>query len=334
MQTKSIERRRERAAMRTYACRAGLAAAAATAVLAAADAHAEVRARFSQASGLLTVVGGRDDDRILVSRSFGGLIHVNEGATPVLGGVPNVGNTRRVVIRGSSGDDRIELDERNGALPQAVLAGGPGNDLLRGGSGDDDLRGGPGDDTLIGSRGHDRIRGDGGDDTIDWFGGEGADRIDGGAGRDRVQIRAPKLQENDIDLLPDGRKVVVLFDGASPLRLENLRVERFILHGGDLRDIVTASPSLGKGVTLSVYGGEGDDIITGTDGADTLVGNGGHDTIIGLGGNDYLVGESGDDTLAGGDGDDALHGGSGRDSLDGGPGIDVAEEGEIVINVP
>src|SRR5690606_31017049 len=126
METKSIERRRGGAVSRGFASRAGLAAAAVVTLAAAADAHAEVRARFSPSQGTLTVIGSRGDDRIRVSRFFSGAIRVNDGATPIRGGSPDVNNTRRIVVRGGGGNDQIVLDESEGALPRAVLSGGPG----------------------------------------------------------------------------------------------------------------------------------------------------------------------------------------------------------------
>ncbi|HEY8515447.1 MAG TPA: calcium-binding protein [Candidatus Binatia bacterium] len=335
MKTRSIERRRGRAVLRTYVRGAGMLLVAAGVVAVAAEAQANVRARFARGSGVLTVIGSRENDQIRVSRLLSGAILVNEGAVPIVGGAPDIHNTRRVVVRGGSGNDRLEIDERQGPLPPAVLIGGPGDDELLGGVRDDDLRGGPGRDTLQGRGGDDRIRGDGGNDRIVWYAGDGVDRIDGGAGIDQARIHGARTRENVIDIRPDGRFVaVLLFDAQSSLRLDHLRVERFHLEGGDKNDVITGWPSLGKGVTLAVYAGDGDDVVTGTNGPDDLIGNGGNDTLIGLGGDDYLVGETGDDVLSGGDGDDVLLGGEGRDSIDGGPGIDVAEEGEIVVNVP
>lgn len=327
MQTTTIKSSRRLAYALAFVAGTGLTA------IAAPEASAEVRARFAR-NGVLTIVGTREDDRIRVARTFGGVIHVNAGATPILGGQPDIVNTKRIVVRASSGDDLVELDETNGTLPPAVLVGGPGDDELRGGSGDDDLRGGPGDDELVGGRGNDRIRGDAGADTIGWFEGHGEDRVDGGAGRDQVEIRAPKQKDNELSLDREGRKLVATFDGPSPVRIEHLRVERVLVSGGDRRDVIIAGADLGKGVTVSLYGGNGDDVIVGSDGPDLIVGNGGRDVLDGRGGNDTIYGEGEDDTLVGGEGDDALDGGPGIDSIDGGPGIDVAANGEFVINVP
>jgi len=64
-------------------------------------------------------------------------------------------------------------------------------------------------------------------------------------------------------------------------------------------------------VSATIFGGSGDDLITGGGAADTIFG--------GLG-NDYIVGGGSDDVLDGGDGDDWLIGGLGMDTLVGGRG--------------
>ncbi|NKD78094.1 calcium-binding protein, partial [Haematospirillum sp. H1815] len=63
----------------------------------------------------------------------------------------------------------------------------------------------------------------------------------------------------------------------------------------------------------NVYGGSGNDELTGDDKDNSLYGEGGKDTLTGGAGNDTLTGGAGDDTLTGGAGDDTLNGGDGRD---------------------
>ena len=77
-----------------------------------------------------------------------------------------------------------------------------------------------------------------------------------------------------------------------------------------------------------LFGGQGDDTLTGNIFADRLYGGDGEDTISGGESNDYIEGNdgndvllsggSGDDTIRGGQGDDTLEGGTGKDTLDGG----------------
>src|SRR6185503_3313755 len=56
----------------------------------------------------------------------------------------------------------------------------------------------------------------------------------------------------------------------------------------------------------AIFGGPGNDIITGTDEANTLFGGAGNDLLRGNGGNDSLRGGDGNDTLDGGTGKDVL----------------------------
>ena len=72
----------------------------------------------------------------------------------------------------------------------------------------------------------------------------------------------------------------------------------------------------------AIYGGPGNDYVTGGDeGGTSYVGPG--DLLSGGGGNDRLLGVDGADRLDGGEGADRLEGGTGRDVLTGGAGRDV-----------
>ncbi len=76
---------------------------------------------------------------------------------------------------------------------------------------------------------------------------------------------------------------------------------------------------LGFGATLGsdsdIYGGAGDDFLTGKD-----IG----ELISGQDGNDWIRGNGGIDRIFGGNGNDLIEGGSGNDLIDGGAGIDTA----------
>ncbi len=75
-------------------------------------------------------------------------------------------------------------------------------------------------------------------------------------------------------------------------------------------------------IRVVVYGGRGDDHISGGSGDDKLIGGRGNDTLQGGAGNDRLTGGRGTDSLDGGTGDDRLSGGGGSDLLRGGDGDD------------
>jgi Ca2+-binding RTX toxin-like protein len=238
------------------------------------------------------------------------------------GGAPTVANTSLVEVFGQAGDDKIALDESNGALPAANLFGGDGNDTLIGGSGNDMLFGGAGDDvlmgmggndmlfggdgndTLIGGAGDDQVFGQGGNDRMIWSPGDGTDLNEGGDGIDTVEVNGGNASET-FTATPNGTRV--RFDRVTPAPFsldigttENLVVN---MNGGD--DTFVGSNGLAGLISLTVDGGAGNDTITGGDGADVLIGG------------------QGDDVLLGGAGDDVLIGGPGQDILDGGPGDNI-----------
>ncbi|ENU79051.1 hypothetical protein F975_03021, partial [Acinetobacter sp. ANC 3789] len=78
----------------------------------------------------------------------------------------------------------------------------------------------------------------------------------------------------------------------------------------------------GSNSTDLIYGGMGNDVISGNDGDDQLFGDEGNDTLNGGFGTDALYGGSEDDQLFGEDGNDQLYGGTGHDELNGGTGDD------------
>jgi Ca2+-binding RTX toxin-like protein len=67
------------------------------------------------------------------------------------------------------------------------------------------------------------------------------------------------------------------------------------------------------GLTFSITGGAGADVLAGASGNDTISGGAGADTLSGDNGNDVLSGGAGADTLIGGFGIDRLTGGTGKD---------------------
>ncbi|HEX2927589.1 MAG TPA: calcium-binding protein, partial [Ruminiclostridium sp.] len=72
-----------------------------------------------------------------------------------------------------------------------------------------------------------------------------------------------------------------------------------------------------------LYGGLGNDTITGYSGDDLLYGDAGNDKLYGSTGNDTLTGGAGDDKLYGQEGNDTLDGGTGTDYLEGNYGNDT-----------
>ena len=84
---------------------------------------------------------------------------------------------------------------------------------------------------------------------------------------------------------------------------------------------LSAEPSTTcNGLTATIVGTSGDDVLTGTAGDDVIVGLEGNDIIRGGLGNDVICGGPGDDTLSGQGGNDVLFGEQDDDILDGGEG--------------
>jgi Ca2+-binding RTX toxin-like protein len=286
------------------------------------------------AGGTLAVFGDALDNTITISRDAAGKILVNGGAVTVFGSTPTVANTSSISVFGQAGNDTITLDEANGALPQANLFGGAGNDVLTGGSGadrlfgqsgndillgkggNDSLFGGDGNDVLTGGSGDDQVFGEAGNDRMIWNPGDGTDLNEGGAGNDTVEVNGGNAAEQ-FTVTPNGTRV--RFDRVNPAPFsidigttENLQVN---MNGGD--DTFTGANGLATLIQISVDGGAGNDTITGSDGADKLSGGDGNDLIIGGRGNDVMLGGAGNDTFVWnpGDGSDTVEGQDGTDTL-------------------
>jgi Ca2+-binding RTX toxin-like protein len=220
---------------------------------------AEAKVRSSVSGHLLTVRGGKGDDRVAVACSSLGQVKVN-GRDPRTGAIACASVSEVDAVTGA-GNDRVNLagvgtatgfGQRDltgfgtGTGAAAVL--GRGNDryiggvsafnLVLGGVGSDRLRGGDLRDDLQGGAANDKINGGGGRDVI--LGNDGADDLGGGAGDDLVSGNA----------------------------------------GDDL-----------------LNGGDGADLLGGGLGMDTLLGGGGDDKLVGGPQKDRLNGGAGTNEL-------------------------------------
>src|SRR5688500_12193795 len=94
-------------------------------------------------------------------------------------------------------------------------------------------------------------------------------------------------------------------------------------------DRIILDESNGPLPKANLFGGAGNDTITGGSGADQLFGEAGNDTLEGKGGDDQLFGGDGSDVLIGGAGNDQLFGGAGDDRIvwNPGDGSDVVDGG-------
>jgi len=111
-----------------------------------------------------------------------------------------------------------------------------------------------------------------------------------GAGMDQLELSTLGGSDNiDLDLTVTGlRKVIDAGDGNDTVNLSGAQ-------------------------DATIFGGDGDDALTGTPLADFIDGGRGNDSIFALGGGDTVYGGEGDDAITGGTGTDDLFGGDGSD---------------------
>ena len=115
--------------------------------------------------------------------------------------------------------------------------------------------------------------------------------------------------------------------GGTPTTANTNEIDVFGQSGDDT---ITVNECHGAMPSVHIFGGDGNDRITGGSGADLLFGQAGDDVIKGGGGNDLLFGGAGNDTLDGGSGDNQLFGEAGNDLMiwNPGGGSNVLEGGE------
>ena len=108
--------------------------------------------------------------------------------------------------------------------------------------------------------------------------------------------------------------------GGTPTVANTSVIKVFGLGGND---VVTLSETNGALPAAQLFGGAGNDVLTGGSGGDQLFGESGNDTLLGKGGFDFLFGGNDNDTLTGGDADDQVFGQSGNDRSIWNPGDDT-----------
>ncbi len=177
-----------------------------------------------------------------------------------------------VSVQGGAGNDTVL-----GSAFGDNISGDDGNDLLDGGTGNDSLIGGAGNDQLLGALG---------DDTL--TGGAGIDTLSAGAGG------LDLLSESalgDLTLTP----TQMTSNGGGLTEVDTLSdLERAIVFGGSTANILDASAAM---FPVTLFGGNGNDLLIGGSQIDQLDGQGGNDTVTGNGAADSLMGGAGNDTL-------------------------------------
>lgn len=241
------------------------------------------------------LTGAATDDLINVQVSSLVALRVLDSANGVVTTtvVSSIGAGDQLSVNGGAGDDTISVTSPSGVLNSAgfVLAGGAGNDTLAGGAEND---------------------------TFVWSSGDGSDKIDGGAGFNTAVVNGSQSADN-ISVSQNGSAATAVVNGSQALSLTN--IQTLNVSGGSGDDVLFDAGN----ATLS--GGIGNDTLTEV-GSDTITGFGG--SLFGGDGNDLVTVSGFAQTIDGGAGDDAIHvtgvadpnmtatisGGAGNDSID------------------
>jgi Ca2+-binding RTX toxin-like protein len=264
----------------------------------------------------------------------------------------------RIAIAAGSGDNRVVIDESNGAFTTSTpttIDGQGGNDALTGGSGNETLLGGDGNDFVDAGRGADVVDTGAGDDTFLWNPGEGSDTFEGGAGNDTMLFNGAAGAER-FGVAANGTRVRFTRDvGGIVMDLHGVeKIETNTLGGADAVAVgdLTGTDTTDVEVDLGAVDGAADQVSVDGTPANDVISAGGTATrvtvsglaarvditgaqlaedalsISGHGGNDVidasdLTADAIRFSADGGAGNDVLRGGAGNDTLSGGDGDDV-----------
>jgi hypothetical protein len=272
---------------------------------------------------------------------------------------------KRISINARGGNDRVRIDDSNGAFTNSIptrINGGAGNDTIAGGAGAETLHGGPGNDTIDGNGGNDVSDLGPGDDTFVWDPGDGSDTIEGGAGADTMLFNGAAASER-VDLSANGNRLR-FFRSPANITMDTHGLESVdfnALGGADAITVDDLSATDVRNVNLNLAGalggttGDGqtdsvtvngtnqNDAVTTAGDSSGITVSGLHTQIAiqhqeptdqlfveGLGGDDSisatgLAAGSISEFLDGGDGNDTLAGGPGAETLLGGNGNDTID---------
>jgi Ca2+-binding RTX toxin-like protein len=326
----------------------------------AAEAQAAVRA--SVAGGTLTVTGTPAGERIALRLASGGRLVVDVGDNGTANFTLLRSRFTRIVVNGGLGNDRLRINETNGAFTnteRTTLNGGSGIDRLLGGRYAETLIGGAGNDTVDGNAGADSAVAGAGADVVVWDPGDGSDVVQGGTGLDTLRFNGSAAAEviaasasgTGLRLTRNLGNVVIRAQDVETLALNTLGGADTATVGHlAVTDVDTVNLDLGVG---GVGDGAADSVAVNGSGAGDVVQAATSGSIVqvtGLGAqinvtqpeaaNDRVTvnGLAGDDTLAGGilsasirltldggAGDDTVNGGNGADTLLGGEGDDTID---------
>ena len=234
------------ASARRFGLAAGVAAVAAT--LATAGSAAALRANTAfVAQDTLFVTGSRDDDQIALRLQAGaaGTLQVDFGDDGTAEFSFDRSTFSRIEISARGGDDRVRIDQVNGAFADEAVTidGGSGDDTMDGGDAAELFIGGPGRDAVDGNRGNDTAVLGAGADSFRWDPGDGSDVVEGQSGFDTLDFNGAGVNEK-MSLTPNGERSLFLRDIAN-IRMDMDGVEALDLTALGGNDEVTVDDMSG-----------------------------------------------------------------------------------------
>lgn len=267
--------------------------------------------------------GDEDDDTVAVNGAAAGdAFEIGSVGARVAFTRTNLGpftldiDSENLVVNGLDGDDIMTGTVGLSGLISMTLNGGNGNDTLIGGDGIDRLNGDADNDTLVGFRGNDLMNGGPGIDILVWNNGDGSDTMDGEDGEDTVEVNGAAAGDV-FEIGPVGSRVAFTRTNLGLFTLD-ISAENLVVNGLDGDDVMTGTIGLSGLITMTLNGGNGNDLLTGGDGDDRLYGDADNDTLVGFRGSDLMYGGPGDDRLIwnNGDGSDVMNGDEGTDVVE------------------
>jgi hypothetical protein len=235
------------ASARRFGLTTGVAAVAAT-LATAGSAAADQRADSAfVAQDTLFVTGSRDSDQIALrlAAAAPGSLQVDFGDDGVAEFSFDRTTFSRIEISARGGDDRIGIDQVNGAFADEAVTmdGGGGDDTMDGGDGAELVIGGSGRDAVDGNRGNDSALLGAGADSFRWDPGDGSDVVEGQFGFDTLDFNGAGGAEK-MSLSPNGERSVFLRDVAN-IRMDMDGVEALDLTALGGTDEVTVDDMSG-----------------------------------------------------------------------------------------
>ena len=317
--------------------------------------------------GLLKVKGTRASDAIALRLKAGdpGTLQVDFGDDGSADFSFARNEIAKIAVDARAGNDRVRIDDSNGAFTDAIptaIDGGDGNDTIAGGKGSELLLGGDGTDSIDGNGGNDLALLGAGDDTFAWDPGDGSDTVEGQDGADTMLFNGANVAErvalsahgNRLKFLRDPGNVtmdthgvetvdfnalggvdIVSVDDLTGTDVDHVNVDLAGSLGGVIGDGATDRVSVSGTTAADAIGVDGDPSSVTVSGLSTVVAIQHQDPtdvldVQGLGGDDAisaapLAAQSVALVLDGGDGNDTLAGGKGIETLLGGDGNDSVD---------